>query len=85
MSTIVNMHRAKTELSKLVAKALEGEEVIVTRSGKPVVRLVPIRKPRVPGIGKGLGWIGPNFDDPMPEDWLKLFYEGPIFPAEKDE
>ena len=42
MSTIVNMHRAKTELSKLVAKALEGEEVIVTRSGKPVVRLVPI-------------------------------------------
>ena len=46
MATVVNMHRAKTELSKLVAKALAGEEVIVTRSGKPVVKLVPIPQKR---------------------------------------
>ena len=73
MPILVNMHKAKTDLSKLVAQALAGEEVIVTRSGKPVVRLVPIRGDRVPGLGKGLGHIGPHFDDPLPEDLLRLF------------
>ncbi len=38
----VNMHEAKTNLSKLVDKALEGEEIILARSGKAVVKLVPI-------------------------------------------
>lgn len=40
--TKVNMHEAKTNLSKLVDRALRGEEVILARSGKPLVRLVPV-------------------------------------------
>ena len=79
MSTVVNMHKAKTELSRLVAKALVGEEVIVTRSGKPVVRLVPITQRRVPGLDKGTFLIHPGFYDPLPEEMLRQF-EGPIEP-----
>ncbi len=79
MSTIVNMHRAKTELSKLVAKALEGEEVIVTRSGKPVVRLVPIGGKRQLGGLEGKWVIHPEFYEPLPEDVLRDFEES-IFP-----
>lgn len=75
MSTMVNMHKAKTDLSKLVAKALAGEEVIVTRRGEPVVRLVPVRRERVPGLGKGLGHVGPDFDGPLPEE-IQRFFEG---------
>ena len=71
MAITVNMHRAKTELSKLVAKALAGEEVIVTRSGKPVVKLVPIRQRRVPGSGRGTIHYGPDFDKPWPEEFLQ--------------
>ena len=41
---IANIHEAKTQLSKLVERALEGEEVIIARAGKPMVRLVPIRE-----------------------------------------
>lgn len=80
MAITVNMHKAKTELSKLVAKALAGEEVIVTRSGKPVVKLVPIPQKRQWGGLKGEVVIHPEFFDPMPEDFLREFYEGPIEP-----
>lgn len=69
----VNMHRAKTELSKLVARALAGEEIILTRSGKPVVRLVPIQHARAPGFLKGKIWIAPDFDAPLPEEVLREF------------
>ena len=48
MSEVVNMHKAKSDLSRLVARALAGEEVIITRDGKPVVRLTPIRGERIP-------------------------------------
>ena len=72
----VNMHKAKTELSKLVARALEGEEIILTRYGKPVVRLVPIRQPRVPGGLKGKIWMSPDFDAPLPEEILREFEGG---------
>ena len=47
MRVVVNMHQAKTDLSKLVAQALAGEEVILARNGKPVVRLVPVRERRI--------------------------------------
>ncbi len=80
MSITVNMHKAKTDLSKLVAQALAGEEVIIARDGEPAVRLVPVRKKRIPGTAKGLFWMADNFDDPLPEDLLREFYEGPIFP-----
>ena len=73
---MVNMHQAKTELSKLVARALAGEEVIVTRRGTPVVRLVPISQQRTPGFLKGSIWIAPDFDAPLPEEVLREFEGG---------
>ena len=72
MKVVVNMHQAKTELSKLVAQALAGEEVILARNGRPVVRLVPVRQERVPGLAKGLIHLGPHFDDPLPEELQRL-------------
>ena len=65
MTEIVNMHQAKTSLSRLVERALAGEEVIIARNGEPLVKLVPVpkeRKPRVPGRYKGKIWIAPDFE-----------------------
>ncbi len=73
MATRVNMHQAKTNLSQLVAKALLGEDVVITRSGKPVARLVPIYQQRVPGLARGRIHIGDDFDSPLPEDILDDF------------
>lgn len=81
MATVVNMHQAKTELSRLVERALAGEEVVLARAGKPVVRLVPIRPERKPGRFKGQFIVGPNFDAPLPDEILREFY-GPIEPPE---
>lgn len=73
MSEIVNMHEAKSTLSRLVERALAGEDVVIARNGTPLVRLVPIptkSKPRVPGRSKGRIWIAPDFDE-MSEEELK--------------
>jgi prevent-host-death family protein len=67
------MHRAKSDLSRLVARALAGEEVIITRSGKPVVRLDPVRSRRVPGTARGKITISPDFDAPLPDELLTTF------------
>jgi prevent-host-death family protein len=75
MSVKVNMHEAKSDLPRLVARALEGEEIIITRDGKPVVRLEPVRTKRVPGTAKGMITVSPDFDGPLPDDVLALFYE----------
>jgi prevent-host-death family protein len=76
MAEIVNMHQAKSSLSRLVERALAGEEVIIARNGKPLVRLVPIekkREPRIPGRSKGRIWIAPDFDE-MSEEELAEWY-----------
>ena len=73
MARIVNMHEAKTNLSRLVAQALAGEEVIIARAGTPAVRLTPVRQERVPGSARGMVQIAPNFDDPLPEEVLSAF------------
>jgi prevent-host-death family protein len=76
MAEIVNMHQAKTSLSRLVERALAGEEVVIARNGEPLVRLVPVSKqgePRVPGRGKGQIWIAPDCFDPMSEEELALW------------
>lgn len=65
-----NIRQSKAHLSRLVKKALSGEEVIITRAGKPVARLVPIAsyaEPRIPGMDQGKIQIAPDFDDPLPE------------------
>jgi prevent-host-death family protein len=73
MTEIVNMHQAKSSLSRLVERALAGGDVVIARNGEPLVRLVPIpkkREPRVPGRSKGRIWIAPDFDE-MSEEELK--------------
>ena len=71
MTEVVNMHQAKTSLSRLVKRALAGEDVVIARNGEPLVRLVPIQKTRelrTPGRSKGRIWIAPDFDTMSEED-----------------
>ena len=76
MADLINMHQAKSSLSKLVERALAGEEIVIARKGEPLVRLVPVpkeRKPRAPGRGKGKIWIAPDCFDDMSEEELDLW------------
>jgi prevent-host-death family protein len=70
MSETVNIHEAKTHLSRLVQRVQNGEEIVIARAGKPVARLTAIAtRParRIPGLDKGKVIIHPDFDDPLPE------------------
>ena len=73
---IVNVHEAKTSLSKLLSRVQRGEEIVIARSGKPIARLVGIgqpRSPRIPGSAKHLPhWMSDDFDKTS-EDILKDF------------
>lgn len=77
--TVVNIHEAKTHFSKLIASTLKGDEVIIARGGKPIIKLIPYTE-EVPkrhgGQFKGIIKISEDFDDPLPAEYLKLFYEG---------
>jgi prevent-host-death family protein len=75
--TSVGMHEAKTTLSKLVALAEAGEEVVIERRGMPVARLVAIEKPKrsraeFHGSLKGKIWMADDFDE-LPEGWAEAF------------
>ena len=76
---MINIHQAKAELSKLVARAEAGEEIIIARQNKPAVKLVPVeriaKKPRVPGALAHLRGKIPDslFFDPLPEDELRAW------------
>ena len=73
--TTVNIHAAKTHLSRLVERAEQGEETVIARNGRPVARLIPYRearKPRVPGALRGQIEILPGFDE-MDEEIARLF------------
>jgi antitoxin (DNA-binding transcriptional repressor) of toxin-antitoxin stability system len=70
MATKVNIHRAKTDFSRLVSRAMAGERIIIARAGRPIAELAWLdqkRKRRVPGPDQGLVLIGPDFDDPLSE------------------
>ena len=76
--TIVNVHEAKTHLSRLLARVAAGEEVVIGKAGKPVAKLVPIAPEplprRQPGRLKGLiKYDDASFFDPLPEDELRLW------------
>lgn len=73
MADPVNMHEAKTELSRLVERALRGEDVIIARAGVPVVRLVPVVscRPRTLGQWKGQIEMSEDFDAPLPAEELE--------------
>ncbi len=85
----VNIHRAKTQLSKLIEAAAQGEEIIIAKSGKPIARLVrldqPEQKPRRPGALKGKIWIADDFDNPMSEEELSLWTEGDLIPGDQSQ
>lgn len=75
----MGMHEAKSNLSKLVDRALEGEEVTITRNGTPVARIVPLEQRRpslndVRGIWKGKVRMDDPFE-PLP-DWLQDLFDG---------
>lgn len=78
MSKQVNIHEAKTHLSRLLARLNDGEEIVIARAGRPVARLVPIvQQPlrRKPGSARGKLTIAPDFDAPLPEPVLQSFEE----------
>ena len=70
MTDQVNIHEAKTHLSRLVERVEAGEEITIARAGRPVALLVPYRArtaPRKPGGWEGRVRISPDFDAPIPE------------------
>ena len=72
----VNIHEAKTQFSKLIARVAAGEEIVIARGGTPVARLVAVREPmvkRVSGRDRGLFSVPEDFDAPLPEDVLAEF------------
>ncbi len=72
----VNIHEAKTHLSKLLQRVMAGEEIIIAKSGVPVARIVPIvqaRNKRIAGSAKGKIWIAPDFEAPLSEELLQAF------------
>ena len=71
--TQYNIHAAKTNLSQLVNQALAGEEIVIARGKKPLVKLVPLDQTlegRIFGSLKGTGHVDDSFFDPLPEEEL---------------
>lgn len=72
----VNVHEAKTHLSRLLVDVQAGREVVISRAGRPIARLVPyqgpLERPRTPGGWEGRVRIAPDFDS-MPEEVLDAF------------
>ena len=70
------MHEAKTHLSRLLARVEAGEEIVISRGGRPVARLVPVTSlpaPRVLGMDRGRVQVAEDFDGPLPETLLSSF------------
>ncbi|MBS4096650.1 MAG: type II toxin-antitoxin system Phd/YefM family antitoxin [Sulfuricella sp.] len=74
---LVNIHEAKTQLSRLLEQVQAGEDVVIAKAGAPIVRLVPYAPPKrkiaPPGAMEGEIWIADDFDEPIDElfDCLK--------------
>jgi prevent-host-death family protein len=72
----VNIHEAKTHLSRLLERAMAGEDIVITKAGKPLVRLTPVTGApvrRVIGTAKGDFVVPEDFDSPLPDDILDAF------------
>lgn len=74
---VYEIHQAKTHLSRLIAQAQDGIEVLIVRNGNPVARLVPFTKPGVRRFGAMAGRItlDESFFDPLPEDEIEAWEE----------
>ena len=76
MASTVNVHEAKTRLSRLLEAVEAGENVVIARAGKPVARLVPANvrtQPRTPGSWRGRVFIADDFDE-TPEELIAAFH-----------
>ena len=93
---IVNIHAAKTNLSKLIEREEAGEEVVIARNGKPAVKLTPVEAPPEHHTGveepdapawfgalRGQIWIAPGSEQPD-EDLTREMEDGPVFPTDDD-
>ncbi|EKD69970.1 MAG: prevent-host-death family protein [uncultured bacterium] len=75
---LINIHEAKTNFSKLINRVLKGDDIIIARDGKPLVRLIAYSETvseRHGGQLRGLIKISDDFDAPLPDDLLKQFYQ----------
>jgi prevent-host-death family protein len=73
----VNVHEAKTQLSRLLKRVTEGEEITISRAGVPVAKLIavtPANVARPLGAMEGQIYIAEDFDAPLPDDLLAMFY-----------
>ena len=73
---MVNIHEAKTHLSRLLERVSAGEEIVIAKAGRPVAKLIPYlesEEPRKMGGWKGRVWIADDFDE-LPPDLLAAFY-----------
>jgi prevent-host-death family protein len=74
----VNIHQAKTHLSRLLERVLLGEEVVIAKAGKPIAKLVPLNtrpKRRIIGSAKGEFTVPDDFNDPLPREIEDLFWQ----------
>lgn len=71
----VNVHQAKTHLSRLLQRVAAGEEIVIARGGVPIARLVPIQRPacRVFGADRGMFEVPDDFNAPLPDEVLAAF------------
>jgi prevent-host-death family protein len=85
---MVNIHEAKAKLSEYLEKAAAGERVLICKRNEPIAELRAVEQkrtePRPIGGAKGIV-IPPSFFDPMPDEWLDTFYNGPVFPESGHE
>lgn len=82
--TIINIHEAKTHLSRFVEKAAAGEEIIIAKAGKPLARLVPLQSmssQRSLGMFKGQLNVSDDFDTPLSDEVIAQFENGSINPT----
>ncbi|MBF0289842.1 MAG: type II toxin-antitoxin system Phd/YefM family antitoxin [SAR324 cluster bacterium] len=72
----INIHEAKTNLSRIAEEVAAGEEIIVAKAGKPKMKLIPLdcKKQIKLGALKGKIRISPDFDEPLPPDMMDAFY-----------
>jgi prevent-host-death family protein len=73
----VNIHEAKTHLSRLLERVAVGEEVVIAKAGKPIAKLVPIKSARPKfkfGSAKGKFVVPDDFNDPLPKEIEDLFW-----------
>jgi prevent-host-death family protein len=71
-----NIGEAKAHFAALIKRAEAGEEVLITRSGMPVARIVPATNPKERSFAndEGLGFVADDFNEPLPPELLKQFY-----------